>query len=89
MSMAAATATGAPCPATPSMKAEKEKAMSSAWMRRSGESDEMELLMISNWPDSTVRLKRKTAVRMIQPMGKRPVTMPRAEAERAALSGIR
>jgi len=89
ISMAAATATGAPCPATPSMKAEKEKAMSRAWMRRSGESEEMELLMTSNCPDSTVRLNRKTAVRMIQPMGNRPVTMPRAEAESAAVMGIR
>lgn len=48
MSMAAATATGAPCPATPSMKAEKLKAMSSAWMRRSGLREEMEALITSN-----------------------------------------
>ncbi len=87
--MAAATATGAPWPATPSMKAEKEKAMSSAWMRRSGDREEIELLMTSNCPDSTVRLKRKTAVRMIQPMGNRPVSMPRPAAESAAVTGIR
>ena len=89
MSMAAATATGAPWPATPSMKAEKQKAMSRAWIRRSGERAEMELLITSNCPEATVRLNRNTAVRMIQPMGKSPVTMPSRAAERAALAGIR
>ena len=48
ISMAAQTATGAPCPATPSMKAEKQKAMSSACNLRSLESIEIELLRTSN-----------------------------------------
>src|SRR5271169_6875639 len=42
-SIAAATATGAPSPATPSRKAEKQNAMSSACSRRSFERDEIEL----------------------------------------------
>ena len=56
MSIAAQTATGAPRPAVPSIKAEKQNAISSAWILRSVEMDEMELLMTSNCPDSTVRL---------------------------------
>ncbi len=88
ISMAAATTTGAPCPADPSMKAEKENATSRACRRRSLEIDEMELLTISNWPDSTIRLYIKTAVRMIQPMGNSPLTTPSAAAEMAALTGI-
>ena len=88
MSMAAATTTGAPCPADPSMKAEKQNATSNACSRRSLEMDEMELLTISNCPDSTIRLYRKTAVRMIHPIGNRPLTTPSAAAEMAALTGI-
>ena len=56
MSMAAQMATGAPMPEVDSMKAENEKAMSRAWSLRSVESEDMELLMISNCPDSTTRL---------------------------------
>ena len=89
ISMAAATATGAPCPATPSIKAEKQKAMSRACIRRSAEMDEMELLITSNCPASTVRLKKNTAVRMIQPIGNRPVTMPSAVADNPTLTGMR
>src|SRR5205807_9690338 len=43
ISIAAATATGAPSPDTPSKKAEKQNAMSSICRRRSVERDEIEL----------------------------------------------
>src|SRR5664280_2612125 len=41
ISMAAATATGAPCPDTPSMNAEKQKATNSACSLRSVDNEEM------------------------------------------------
>ena len=52
--MAAATATGVPNPAAPSMKAPKAKPMSTACSLRSSLSEPMESLMISNLPVSTV-----------------------------------
>ena len=48
--MAPAMATGVPNPAAPSMKAPKEKAISSAWILRSPESLVMLSLTISNLP---------------------------------------
>ena len=55
ISSAAEMATGVPKPAAPSMKAPKQKAISSACMRRSADRPITECLTISNWPVSTVR----------------------------------
>src|SRR5439155_23532689 len=52
--MPPAMATGVPNPAAPSMKAPKEKAISSAWILRSPESLVMLSLTISNLPVITV-----------------------------------
>src|SRR5271154_1290703 len=84
ISIAAATATGAPSPDTPSRKAEKQKAMSSACRRRSPESEEMELSIVPDSPPPTVRLKKKTAVRMIHPIGQSPLIIPSTAADPAA-----
>ncbi len=70
------------------MKAEKQNATSNACRRLSLEIDAMELLTISNCPDSTIRLYMKTAVRMIHPMGNSPLATPSAAAEMATLTGI-
>ena len=51
---AAEMATGVPKPAAPSMNAPKENAISSAWIRRSDDSDMTECLTMSNLPVSTV-----------------------------------
>ena len=69
-------ATGVPKPAAPSMKAPNENATSSAWIRRSRESRPTDAFTISNCPVSTVRVYRKTALRMIQPIGSRPYAAP-------------
>ena len=50
---AAEMATGAPNPAAPSMKAPNEKAIRTAWSRRSPERLATEVFMISNWPVAT------------------------------------
>ena len=55
MRIAAETATGAPKPAAPSKNAPKLKAISRAWIRRSGDSAVTENLTTSKWPVSTVR----------------------------------
>ena len=46
-------ATGAPKPAAPSMKAPKEKAMSTAWSRRSPVRSAIDAFITSNWPVAT------------------------------------
>src|ERR1017187_5483130 len=56
ITITAATATGAPSPATPSRKAEKQNAISSDCRRRSPEREEIELWIIPDCPPSTVRL---------------------------------
>src|ERR1700692_4853682 len=56
ISIAAATAPGGPSPDTPSRKAEKQNAMSSACRRRSLEREEIEVWIIPDCPPSTIRL---------------------------------
>ena len=55
-SVAPAMATGAPKPAAPSMKAPKQKAISRAWILRSGVRPAIEARICSNCPPATVRL---------------------------------
>ena len=58
------------------MNAPNENAISSAWMRRSADRFATEDLTMPNWPVSTVRLYRKTALTMIQPIGSNPYAAP-------------
>ena len=55
ISMAPVTATGVPKPEAPSKKAPKEKAISSSWMRRSGETPPIVRCSSSKLPFSTAR----------------------------------
>ena len=75
-SIAPDTATGAPKPAAPSMKAPNEKAMNIACRRRSLVRPPTESLMISNLPVSTARRYSMIDVKTIQAIGKRPVAAP-------------
>ena len=76
MSSAEQIATGVPNPAAPSMNAPNEKATSNAWMRRSLERRLTDAFTISNCPVATVSWYRKTALRMIHPMGRKPYAAP-------------
>src|SRR5690606_3068468 len=87
--IAAEIATGAPNPAAPSRKAPKENAINNACNRRSGVIDAIKLRMTSNCPPSTVRLKRYTAVIMIQDIGNRPYSAPCTPERSARSKGIR
>ena len=71
-SSAAEIATGVPKPAAPSMNAPKEKAIRSACIRRSADRWAIEARITANFPVMTVRLYRKMAFRMIQPIGRIP-----------------
>jgi hypothetical protein len=81
-------ATGVPNPDAPSMNAPNEKATSSAWIRRSFDTPLTDRLTTSNCPVSTVRLYRKTALRIIHPMGSRPYAAPYAAVAAAVASGM-
>ncbi len=74
--MAAATATGVPNPAAPSIKAPNAKPISTACRRRSSLSDPIESLMISNLPVSTVTRYKISEAMTIQPMGNSPNAAP-------------
>ena len=73
---AAEMATGVPKPAAPSRNVPKQKAISRACMRWSGEMAATERLTISNCPERTVRWYRNTADRTIQPIGSSPKQPP-------------
>ena len=88
MSSAEQIATGVPKPEAPSMKAPNENATSSAWIRRSFDSRPTDDLTISNCPVSTVRLYKKTALRIIQPIGRRPYAAPKSAVAPAVGSGM-
>ena len=75
-SIAAATATGVPNPAAPSMNAPNAKATSSACMRRSLEKLPMECFTISNLPVTWVMRNKRIAVKTTQPMGNSPNAAP-------------
>ena len=75
-SIAPETATGAPKPAAPSMKAPKEKAMNIACRRRSFDSPPTESLMTSNLPVSTARRYSMMAAKTIHAIGNMPNAAP-------------
>ncbi len=87
--MAAATATGVPNPAAPSMNAPNAKAISSACKRRSAVRLPIESLMISNCPVSTVIRYSRIAVKTTQPMGNSPKAAPKAVALATCPAGMR
>ena len=74
--MAPETATGAPKPAAPSMKAPNEKAMNSACSRRSFVNPPTESLMISNFPVSTTIRYSRIELNTTHAIGKIPNAMP-------------
>ena len=74
--MAAATATGVPNPAAPSMKAPNANPIKTACSRRSSLSEPIESLMISNLPVSTVTRYKISDAITIQPMGNIPNAAP-------------
>ena len=81
------TATGVPKPDAPSKNAPKAKAMSRSCSRRSGVMSPIDFCMIANQPFSTVSRYRKMTFRMIQPIGKNPVSAPSATARTAIPAG--
>jgi hypothetical protein len=86
--MAAATATGVPNPAAPSMNAPSAKAISMACSRRSVVMPPIESLIISNCPVSTVSRYRTTAQNTIQPIGNQPKAAPSAVELMAVGAGM-
>src|ERR1035437_7919641 len=74
--IAAATATGVPNPAQPSMKAPKVKAISNACIRFSDVIDPIESLMTSNLPVLTVTSYSTNAQNTIHEIGKIPKQAP-------------
>src|ERR1035441_2961295 len=76
--IAAATATGVPNPAQPSMNAPNAKAINSACIRLSEVTEPIESLMTSNLPVVTVTSYSTIAQKMIQEMGKIPKHAPYA-----------
>src|SRR5712691_1163683 len=75
-SIAAATATGVPKPAAPSMNAPNANAMSSACTRRSRDNPPTESFQLSNCPEASGRLNRRIVVKTTQPIGKSPNAAP-------------
>src|SRR5215831_14059629 len=76
VSMAAATATGVPKPAAPSMNAPNAKAISSACSLGSVVRCPMESFRMSNLPVSRMMRYSRMAENTTQPMGKRPKAAP-------------
>src|SRR5258708_25062949 len=78
--IAAATATGVPNPAQPSINAPNAKAISSACMRLSEVIEPIESFMISNLPVLTVISYRTKAQNTIHEIGNTPKHAPQAAA---------
>ena len=87
--MAPDTATGAPKPAAPSMKAPNENAMNIACSRRSLVRPPTESLMISNFPVSTARRYSMIELNTIHAMGKIPNAAPNSVEMIAIGNGMR
>ena len=81
-------ATGVPKPAAPSKNAPNENAISNSCNRRSGVTPPTARLSASKRPAFTVSWYMKMTLRTIQPIGKKPVTMPSTEARIARLAGM-
>ena len=70
------------------MNAPNEKATSNAWIRRSADRRLTDAFTISNCPVATVSWYRKTALRMIHPMGRKPYAAPYRAVAVAVPTGI-
>ena len=81
-------ATGVPKPDAPSKNAPNENAISSNCSRRSAVTPPTARLSASNRPAHTVSWYMKMTFSTIQPIGKKPVTMPSNEARIAMLAGM-
>ena len=89
VSMVAATATGVPNPAQPSMNAPKAKAMSIICRRPSSVRWPMESFKILNFPLSSVTRYSRIAENTTHPMGKSPKAAPYNTEEKSRPNGIR
>ena len=88
VSIAAATATGVPNPAAPSMNAPKANAISSACKRGLSVRCPMESFRISNFPLSSVTRYRRIALNTTQPIGNSPNAAPKITDAPRDPSGI-
>jgi hypothetical protein len=81
-------ATGVPIPAAPSRNAPNENAINIVYNFLSEVTKAMKLLIISNWPLTTVTLYKNTAPIIIQQMGNNPYSTPWNVDKRASFKGI-